>query len=99
MTSFVNVSAEVTSSTGDNVTQEGKLSNTAVLDLNITETVESLLVGLVEESEGIEEAKRSLDTELTLEGSECGGDLASGGRGKGSGGGSKGGEDGKFHHG
>jgi hypothetical protein len=35
-----------------------------VLQLNVTKTVETLLVGVVEESEGIEESKGSLLVEL-----------------------------------
>ena len=43
VSSVVNVSGEVDTSTGDDVTQEGKLSDTSVLDLNVTETVETFL--------------------------------------------------------
>ncbi|KAL7533946.1 hypothetical protein ACHAWF_004671, partial [Thalassiosira exigua] len=96
---FVDVAAEVVSGTGPDVAQEGKLGDTAVLDLDVTEAVESLLVGLVEEAEGIEETDRGLDAELALEGVEGGGGLAGLGRGEGGGRGGEGGEDGKLHHG
>jgi len=93
----VNVSGEVDSSAGDDVTQEGELGDTAMLDLDVTETVESLLVGIIEESEGIEESKRRLDTELVLESSEGGGGLAGLGRGESGGAGDEGGDDGRLH--
>ncbi|KAL7524882.1 hypothetical protein ACHAXR_000755 [Thalassiosira sp. AJA248-18] len=99
MSSGVDVSSEVASSTGDDVTQESKLSNTSVLDLDVTKTVESLLVGIVEESEGIEETDRGLDTELTLEGVEGRDGLGHRGRGERGGRGGGSGEDGKLHHG
>ena len=41
-----------------------KHTDAAVLDLDVTEAVEALLVGILEEAEGIEEAKRGLGTEL-----------------------------------
>ena len=44
-----------------------KLTDTAVLDLDVTEAVEALLVGILEETKGIEEAKRGLGTELYSE--------------------------------
>mmetsp|Transcript_12001 Transcript_12001/g.15642 ORF Transcript_12001/g.15642 Transcript_12001/m.15642 type:complete len:224 (+) Transcript_12001:106-777(+) len=95
----VDGSRKVESSAGDNLSKEGKLSDTAVLDLDVSEAVESLLVSLIEESEGVEEANRGLDTELTLESVKSSGGLAGLDRGEGSGGGGKGGEDGKLHHG
>ena len=47
-----------------------KLADTAVLELDVTEALETLLVGVGEEAERIEETKRGLDTELVLEGRE-----------------------------
>ena len=38
-----------------------------MLDLDVTEAVEALLVGILEETKGIEEAKRGLGTELYSE--------------------------------
>ena len=84
--------------TGDDVPKEGKHGDAAVLDLNVTEALETLLVGIGEEAEGVEESKRGLDAELVLEGAEGGGgglgDL--GGR-EGGGGGGEGGGDDKLH--
>ena len=57
----VDVSGEVDSGTGDDLAKEGKLSDTSVLDLNVTETVKTLLGAVSgEHAEGIEESKRSL---------------------------------------
>ncbi|KAL7436118.1 hypothetical protein ACHAXH_003962 [Discostella pseudostelligera] len=97
--SGVNVTGDVNSSTGDDVAQEGKLADTAVLDLDVTKTIETGLAGIVEQAKGIEETKRRLGTELTLEGVEGGGGLAGLGGGKGGGGGGKSDEGGKLHHG
>ena len=84
---IIDVSAEVGSRTSGDLSQESKLRNTSVLNLNIAETVETLLVGAVEQSQGIEESKRRLGSKLTLEGVESGGGGAGlGGRCKGSGG-------------
>ena len=98
--SGVNVTGDVNSSTGDDVAQEGKLADTAVLDLDVTKTIETGLAGIVEQAKGIEETKRRLGTELTLEGVEGGGGgLAGLGGGKGGGRGGKSDEGGKLHHG
>ena len=94
----VNVSIEVDSGAGDDLSQEGKLADTAVLDLDVTKTVEALLVGTIEQAEGVEEAKGSLGTELVLEGGEAGGGLAGLGRGEGSGGAGKSSEGDNLHH-
>jgi hypothetical protein len=95
----VNITGDVHSSTGDDVTQEGKLADTSVLDLDVTKAIEAGLAGIVEQAEGVEETKRRLGTKLTLEGVEGGGGLAGLGRGKCGGGGGKSGEGGKLHHG
>ena len=92
----VNVSWKVNSGTGDDVSKEGKLGNTSVLDLNVTKTVESILVGVVKKSKRIEESKRSLGTELTIEGLKGSGGLGNLGRSEGGSGGDKGGKD-KLH--
>ena len=62
-----------------------KLADTAVLDLDVTEAVEALLVGILEEAERVEEAERGLGAELGFEGLEGGGGgtLLSGGEGSG----------------
>ena len=98
MSGVVDVSGEVDSGAGDDLTQEGKLSDTSVLDLNVTETVEALLGAVSgEHAEGIEESKRGLGTELILEGVEGGGGLANLGRGEGGGRGDGSGEDDGLH--
>ena len=57
----VDGSGKVDSGTGHNLSKEGKLSNTSVLDLNVTKTVKTLLGAVSgEHAEGIEESKRSL---------------------------------------
>jgi hypothetical protein len=97
VTGVVDVSWKVDSSTGDNLSKEGKLTDTSVLDLDVTETVETVLVGSGEHSHGIPASKRSLGTEFVFEGAQgSGGDLL-GGRGEGSSRGEEGGEDGKLH--
>ena len=95
----VDVAREVDTGAGDDVSQEGDLGNASVLDLDVTEAVESLLVGAIKQAEGIEEAERGLGSELGLEGVEGRGGLGRGGGGKGSGRSNKGGEGDKFHHG
>mmetsp|Transcript_2541 Transcript_2541/g.4861 ORF Transcript_2541/g.4861 Transcript_2541/m.4861 type:complete len:97 (-) Transcript_2541:146-436(-) len=55
------------SSTSDNVSEEGKLTDTAVLDLSVTEFVETLLGSIAEEVEGVKESDGRLYTELRLE--------------------------------
>ena len=93
------VSGKTKSGTGDNLSEEGKLTDTSVLDLNVTETVETALASLIEKSQRIEEAKRRLSTKLVLEGVKGGGGLAGLGRGESGGGGGEGGEDSSLHHG
>jgi len=94
----VDVAREVDTGAGDDVSQEGELGNASVLDLDVTEAVESLLVGAIKQAEGVEEAERGLGSELGLEGVEGRGGLGRGGGGKGSGRSHKGGE-GELHHG
>jgi hypothetical protein len=93
----VDASGKVDSGTGDDVSKEGKLGNTSVLDLNITESVETLLVGIIEESKRIEKSKWGLNSNLSLESSEGSGGLGYLGRSEGGGGGGKGGGDDKLH--
>ena len=94
---IIDVTGKVSSRTSSDLSKEGKLRNTSVLNLNITETVETFLVGTVEQSQGIEEAKRRLGTKLTLKGVEGGGGLAGLGRGESGGGADKGSDDGRLH--
>jgi hypothetical protein len=94
----VNVSGEVDSGTGDDLAKEGKLSDTSVLDLNITETVETFLGNVSgEKAEGIEESKRRLDSKLILEGVQGGGGGLVLGRGESGGRADKGSDDGRLH--
>ena len=94
----VDGSGKVDSGTGHNLSKEGKLSNTSVLDLNVTETVEALLGAVSgEHAEGIEESKRRLGSKFVLEGIEGGGGLGYLGWGKGGGAGDEGGNDGRLH--
>ena len=85
---------------GDDVAKEGKLGDTAVLDLDVTETVELDLVTIGDKAKGIEEAKRGLGAELVLEGAKGGGGLAGLGGGKGGGRADEGSKNGgSLHHG
>mmetsp|Transcript_43718 Transcript_43718/g.91931 ORF Transcript_43718/g.91931 Transcript_43718/m.91931 type:complete len:246 (-) Transcript_43718:11-748(-) len=94
----VDGSGEVDSSTGHDLSKEGKLSDTAVLDLDVTKAVETFLGAVSREhAEGIVESKRRLGTELILEGVELGGGLAGLGGGESGGGADKGGDDGGLH--
>jgi hypothetical protein len=88
----------VDSGTGHDLAEESKLGDTAVLDLDVSEAVETFLVLSGELSEGVEESKRSLGTELILEG-HAGGDrgLGLGGRREGSSGGKEGGKNDELH--
>jgi hypothetical protein len=84
VTSVVDRSGKVDSSTGYDLAKEGKLCDTAVLDLNVTKTVETFLGAVTREhSEGIEESKRRLGSKFILEGLEGGGGLGNLGRSKG----------------
>jgi hypothetical protein len=95
----INVSGKVDSSSGGDLSKEGKHTNTSVLDFDVSETVESLLVDVTgEESERIEESEGWLGTELVLEGLDGGGGSGLLGRGEGRSGGDERGEDaGGFH--
>ena len=74
------------------------MTDTSVLELDVTKAVESLLVSSVEHTKRIPEAKRRLGTEFVLESHvEAGGGLAGLSRSKGGGGGDKGGKDGELH--
>jgi hypothetical protein len=100
ITSVVDASWKVDSSTGHDLAEEGKLGDTAVLDLDVTEAVEALLGAVTaEHSEGIEEPKGGLGAELVLERAELSGGLAGLGRGERGGRANEGGEGSNFHHG
>jgi len=97
VSSVVNVSGKVDSGTGNDVSKESKLSNTSVLDLDVTEAVEALLISIIEESKGVEESKRGLGTELRLEGVKGGSGLSGLGGGESGGRAEEGGEDSELH--
>ena len=98
VTRVVNISRKVDSGTGYNLAKEGKLTDTSVLEFDVTKTVESLLVSSVEHAKRIPASKRRLSTEFLLESHvEAGGGLAGLSRSKGGGGGDKGGKDGELH--
>ena len=82
----------------DNKSRDQLLTNTAVLDLDVTKTVESILVSTSEHAHRIPASKRSLGTEFVFELAEDSGGLASLlGRGESSAGGDKGGKSNEFH--
>jgi hypothetical protein len=93
----VDVAGEVNARAGDEVTNERELGDAPMLELNVTEAVECLLVGAVEEAEGIVETEGGLGAELGFEGVERRGGLGHGGGGEGGGGGDGGGEDDGLH--
>jgi len=51
--SGVNISRKMDSSTGNNVTGEGKHTDAAVLDLGVTELIEPFLASIAKEVEGV----------------------------------------------
>mmetsp|Transcript_5430 Transcript_5430/g.11465 ORF Transcript_5430/g.11465 Transcript_5430/m.11465 type:complete len:268 (+) Transcript_5430:148-951(+) len=95
----VNRSREVDSGTGDDVSEESQLTDSSVLDLNVSKTVESVLVSVGDQSERIEKTKRRLRTKGVFEGAQGSAGSLLLGRGESSGGGDKGGKDGGLHGG
>ena len=93
----VNVSRKADSGLLDEVSDDGKHGDTSVLDLDVTETVELLLVTIGDKAKGIEESERSLGTKLVLEGLEGGGGGGLLGGSESGGGGDEGGKDGELH--
>ena len=65
----VNVSWKVNSGTGDDVSEESKLGDTSVLDLNITESVETLLIGIIKKSKRIEKSILDISKGCPINGS------------------------------
>ena len=57
------VSAETEAGGGPKVAEEGELGDAAVLELDVTEAIEALLVGVLQKAEGIVEAERGLDAD------------------------------------
>jgi len=64
----IDVSWKANSIPGHDLTKEAKHADTPVLDLDVTKTVETVLVGIFEEAKGIEQAEWWLDSKLTFEG-------------------------------
>merc|ERR1719287_74757 len=94
----VDVAGEVEPGTGGDLAQEGKLGDAAVLDLDVTETVEALLGAItVEHAEGVVEPERRLGAELVLEGADGRGGLGRRSGGEGGGRADEGSEDGRLH--
>ena len=69
-----------------------------MLDLDVTETVEALLVGILEKAKRIEESKRGLGAKLRLKGLEGGGGGTLLSRSEGRGAGDEGGNGSKLEH-
>jgi hypothetical protein len=93
----VNVSWKADSGSGDKVSDNTKHTDTSVLDLDVTKTVELFLVTISDKTKRIEETKRSLGTKFTLERVQGGGLGGLLGRSESSGGSDKGGKDGGLH--
>ena len=94
---LVDGSRKVDSATGGDLAQEGQHSNTSVLKLNISETVELFLVTAGDKSKRIVESKRRLGSKSIFESAQGGGGGTLLGRSKGGSGGDKGGEDSGLH--
>jgi hypothetical protein len=97
----VDVSGKVDSCSGGDLSKECKHTDTSVLDLDVTKAVETIFLDISgEKSEGVEESKRGLGTELVLKGrSQSGGGSLLRSRGESGGRSQKGSEDGEFHFG
>jgi hypothetical protein len=94
----VNVSWKTDAGLGNEVSNNGKHGDTSVLDLDVSETVELVLVTIRDEAQRIEESERSLGTELGLEGHGDSSGLGSLlGRGEGGSRGDEGGDDDRLH--
>merc|ERR1719223_1553663 len=83
VTRVVNVSGKMDSGTGHNLSKERKLTDTSVLKLDVTKTVETFLVSTVQKSKRIPASKRGLSTKFFFEGLDGSGRLTnlSGGKG------------------
>ena len=94
------VTRKADTSSGNEVAEDGKHGDAAVLGLHLTEAVEALLVGILEESKRVPESKGRLGSDGVLEAHlECGGLAAHASGGEG-GGAEEGGEDGdELEHG
>ena len=95
--SVINVTREVDTGLVDQVSDNTKHANAAMLDLDISETIELLLVTVSDKAKGIEETEGSLGAKLVLEGLQGSGGTGLLGRSKGGSGGKEGGENGGLH--
>ena len=93
----IDVTWEVDTGLVGQVTNDGKHGDTSVLEFDVSETIETFLVGLREESKWVPVSEWLLDTDLVLEGLDgsAGGSLL--GRGEGGSSGDKGGGDDGLH--
>mmetsp|Transcript_15574 Transcript_15574/g.23223 ORF Transcript_15574/g.23223 Transcript_15574/m.23223 type:complete len:225 (-) Transcript_15574:8-682(-) len=92
-------SGKTDSSLLDKVSYNSKHSNTSVLKLDVTKTIELSLVTISYKSKRIEESKRLLSSKSILESVKSSGGLCNLGRCESNSRCSKGGEDSKFHDG
>ena len=81
------------------VSEDGKLGDTSVLELSKTVGIEGLLGDTVRKTGGVPESNGGKGTDLSLESVEGGSGLGHRDRGKGGGGASHGSEDSDLHHG
>ena len=84
---------------GGDVSEDGELGDTAVLELGEAVFVELLLGDAIGEAGGVPETNGGEGTDLVLKGVKRGGDLGNGGGGKGGGRTGHGSEGGDLHHG
>mmetsp|Transcript_58324 Transcript_58324/g.138798 ORF Transcript_58324/g.138798 Transcript_58324/m.138798 type:complete len:203 (-) Transcript_58324:29-637(-) len=93
----INVTRKTDSGVFDEESNNGKHGNTSVLQLGVSELVETFLGNVVEHTKRIEESKWWLGSKLILEGLEGGGGSLLLDRGERSGGGNEGCENGGLH--
>ena len=67
MAGVVDVAVEVVSRSGSYLSKEGKHGNSAVLDLDISQTVKPFLIGVIEHAKRIEESERGLGSDFRLD--------------------------------
>ena len=97
MSGIIDVAGEVESGAGGDLSEERELADASVLELDEAKAIESVLIGIVEEAERIEESEGRLGAELVLEGAEGGRRLGDGSGRECGGGADEGGDDGGLH--
>ena len=95
----VNVSWKTDATFGSKVTGNGKHGNTAVLQLDVSKTIEFSLVTVSDKTKRIPVAKGDLGTKFIFESRKSRGGSLLGGRGKGGGDGKEGGKNSGLHRG